>query len=279
MNFRAILMIVSAVICGASAAVGVGHVLRDQSHGGVEVVPVVEAAVDIPRGHMISAGEVRIGQWPKGMLPAGAISELEQVVGRISLGQLVSGEPVLDAKLGARDAGRGLAALVPKGMRAYTLMPSRGGAGTTGLSAALSVAGFILPGNKVDVLLNLRGSINDETGGGSSTTLLQSVEVLAVDQRLDAPADNKSNPKDLGSVTLLVTPDQAALLDLGQNLGQLALSLRNLSDSDPSATRPAMLRDVLGLKEKSLPATLQSALLGNRAPPPAKEARRSSTAS
>ena len=73
-------------------------------------------------------------------------------------------------------------------------MASRGGF-SPGLSAGLSVAGFILPGNKVDVLLNLRGNANDETGGGSTTTLLQSIEILAVDQRLDAPADNKVNPR------------------------------------------------------------------------------------
>jgi Flp pilus assembly protein CpaB len=75
--------------------------------------------------------------------------------------------------------------------------------------------------------------------------LLQSIEVLAVDQRLDAPADNKNNVKDLGSVTLLVTPDQAALLDLGQNLGQLSLSLRNLSDTKSASASTAKITDIV----------------------------------
>jgi pilus assembly protein CpaB len=184
------------------------------------------------------------------MVPDGAVDDIDKIAGRISLGQMVAGEPVLDGKLGARDAGRGLAALVPKGMRAYTLVPSRTGT-NPGLNAALSVAGFILPGNKVDVLLNLKGSASDDTGGGSTTTLLQSIEVLAVDQKLDAPADNKNNLKDLGSVTLLVTPDQAALLDLGENLGQLSLSLRNLSDTDSATTSPAKLIDIRGRPEKA----------------------------
>ena len=116
MSFRAILMIGSSLVCGASAAFGVSRVLRDPARGEVQTEAVVEAAVDIPRGHMIDASEVKIGQWPKEMLPSGAISDIDQVVGRFSLGQLVAGEPVLDAKLGARYAGRGLAALVPKGI-------------------------------------------------------------------------------------------------------------------------------------------------------------------
>src|SRR5262249_33279263 len=86
----------------------------------------------------------------------------------------------------------------------------------------------------------------------STTTLLQSVEILAVDQQLDAPADNKTNPRDLGSVTLLVTPAQAALLDLGQNLGLLTLSLRNPDDKDEAKTTPATLADVRFHQEKPI---------------------------
>ena len=89
---------------------------------------------------------------------------------------------------------------------------------------AQGVAGFILPGNRVDVLLSL-GEISGthETGGGSTITLHQNVEILAVDQKMDAPSDNKVDTKDLRSVTLLVTPQQANLLDLGQNKGMLHL--------------------------------------------------------
>jgi Flp pilus assembly protein CpaB len=86
-------------------------------------------------------------------------------------------------------------------------------------------------------LLTLRGGPDDETGGGSATTLLQAVEILAVDQRLDAPSENRVEK--LRSVTLLVTPDQASLLDLGQNMGTLALSLRNPSDVAKAETEPA----------------------------------------
>jgi Flp pilus assembly protein CpaB len=76
-----------------------------------------------------------------------------------------------------------------------------------------------------------------------------------VDQRLDAPAENKVDPKDLQSVTLLVTPEQAALLDLGQNLGQLTLSLRNLDDKSETSAEPATLAMLRSRSaSKSLPS-------------------------
>ncbi len=116
---------------------------------------------------------------------------------------------------------------------------------------AQGVAGFILPGNRVDVLLSM-GEIggSNETGGGSTTTLLQNVEILAVDQRMYAPSDNKVDTKDLRTVTLLVTPQQANFLDLAQNKGVLHLALRNLEDDKNSQTRPATLTDLKFHQEK-----------------------------
>src|SRR5262249_58073430 len=113
---------------------------------------------------------------------------------------------------------------------------------------ASGVAGFIIPHSRVDVLLTVTrtGGQNDPTGGGQTSTLIQDVEILAVDQLVKAPAENRVDPKELRSVTLLVTPQQAAKLDLGQNKGILHLSLRNPEDHAPAVTRPATLAD-LGL--------------------------------
>ena len=123
--------------------------------------------------------------------------------------------------------------MIPSGMRAFTIRTPHVAAG---------VGGFILPGNRVDVLLTTSGSgPNDVTGGGATTTLLQNVEVLAVAQRLDAPEANKVDPKEVSSVTLLVTPDHAAKLDLGMNRGLLHLALRNPEDNEEAETRPATM--------------------------------------
>src|SRR5437879_8830127 len=118
-------------------------------------------------------------------------------------------------------------------MRAFTIPTT---------NVASGVAGFVMPGNRVDVLLTMNGvGTREQTGGGVTTTLLQNIEILAVDQRIDAPVDNKVDPAQLRSVTLLVTPEEAARLDLGQNRGSLHLSLRNPEDTRHAQARPATL--------------------------------------
>jgi pilus assembly protein CpaB len=135
-----------------------------------------------------------------------------------------------------------MAWLIPRGMRAFTI---------TTANVTAGVAGFILPGNKVDVLLTVSsGGANDTTGGGNTTTLLQNVEILAVDQKIEAPVDNKVNASELHSVTLLVTPEQAAKLDLGQNKGTLHLTLRNPEDNVAAKVRPATVNDIQFLHEQ-----------------------------
>jgi len=152
-----------------------------------------------------------------------------------------------------------MAALIPSGMRAYTVQTSR---------VASKVAGFILPGNRVDVLMTLRGSFSDANGGGSTTTLLQAVEILAVGNLIDAPAGNQVNSNEVESVTLLVSPEQAARLDLGQAVGQLTLSLRNADDLSESDTQPATLADIRFSQMKP-----QSTTESVAQPPPVPQAR------
>jgi len=128
------------------------------------------------------------------------------------------------------------------------------------------VAGFILPGNKVDVLLTLT---MEGKRGSMTTTLLQNLEILAVDQRIDAPVDNRVDPNQLRSVTLLVTPDQAAKLGLGQNKGALHLSLRNHGDDQLAITSPARLAELEGYREEP-PVVKVVAEAPKPTPPPQK---------
>ena len=240
MSVRAIAVLGLAIVCGASSALGVylwrGRVVQVVA----ETVPVVVATAEIARGEVVSESKVAVRQWPRELAPQGVARELEAVVSRTALTPMFTAEPILTSKLADRDAGRGLAALIPDGRRAYTIQTSR---------VASNVAGFVMPGNRVDVLLTMRGGPDDNTGGGSSTTLLQAVEILAIDQHLDAPAENRVEPQQLRSVTLLVTPDQVSLLDLGQNMGTLALSLRNPADLAEAETNPATV-NVLRFTER-----------------------------
>jgi pilus assembly protein CpaB len=272
MSVRTIMIVALALVIGLSAAAGVNMVINNRSGAAVvETVPVVTAAVAIPRGGSITAQQLKLADYPRRMVPTGALTKLEDAVDRGVYIPMVPGEPVLEAKLAPKGAGRGLAALVPTGMRAFTIQTP---------NVASGVAGFILPGNHVDVLLTMTGGNDDGSGGGSTTTLLQKVEILAVDQKIDAPADNKMDSNQLRSVTLLVTPGQAARLDLGQNKGTLHLSLRNMEDNLAALTAPATMNELRFHQEKpwderakGVLAALAKALAeGRKADPPAPPA-------
>jgi pilus assembly protein CpaB len=239
---RTVTIVLLALVFGGSAAYGINYLIRRPAAPKVDTVSVVVAAADVPRFTSLTPDQLTTRDYPKDLVPPGALTSVEDAVGRAPHSPLIKDEPLLDGKLTKKGAGRGLAAVVPNGMRAFTIQ-------TPNVSAG--VAGFILPGNKVDVLLTMSGQgTNDSTGGGSTTTLLQQVEILAVDQRVDAPSGNMVDPKELRSVTLLVTPDQAAKLDLGQNKGTLHLSLRNPEDREAANTRPATLAGLRFLQEK-----------------------------
>jgi pilus assembly protein CpaB len=236
------MIVTLALIFGGSAAVGINSFLSNTSEPRVEVVPVVVAATEMPRGGNITAELVKVREFPKDLAPAGALSKVEDALDRGVAIPLMKDDPVMESKLAPKGAGRGLAALIPTGMRAYSVKVP---------DVAQGVAGFILPGNRVDVLLSI-GELpgSNETGGGSTTTLLQNVEILAVDQKTHAPTDNKVDTKELRTVTLLVTPQQANLLDLGQNKGTLHLDLRNLEDRQAVHTQPATMVDLRFRQEK-----------------------------
>lgn len=260
MSSRTILVVFLALISGAGMAVGVLQSNRPTDNR-ISMVQedVLVAVVDLHRGRTVTKADFEIRQWPEGLAPKNALRDVEEALGRVVIGQILTGELILSPKLASDESGLGLASMVPPQMRAVTIMAS---------SVALNVAGFVLPGNKVDVLLNLRGGRGDDpTGGGSTTTLLQAVEVLAVDQQLQAPADNKVDPKALSSVTLLVTPDQANVLDLAQNMGTLSLALRNPTDEADSQVQAATLAEIRRLAMPPQDTSRTMFLDGDEMPP------------
>jgi pilus assembly protein CpaB len=276
------LVVVLALVFGGSAAVGVNSLLQSQQVPKGETVSVIVAATDVPRGGLLTADLLKAHEFPKDLAPANAISKVEDALDRTVFIPLIKDDPILSSKLAPKGSGRGMSALVPKGMRAFTIHTP---------SIESGVAGFVLPGNRVDVLLTVGdlppvnqaqvtlpgGSATPSafgprpTGGGSTTTLLQNIEILAVDQKIEAPAENKMDARELRSVTLLVTPQHANLLDLGQSKGTLHLALRNIEDKESARTRPATLTDLQfhqeppwDVKAKSVLAALAEALAQRR---------------
>ena len=177
---------VLALVFGGSAAVGIVKFRAPQPAPAPETVPVVVAAADVPRGGTITADLIKTRDYPKDLVPPGA----DQARGRGRPGgvsPLVKDEPVLDAKLSAEGAGRGMAALIPKGMRAVTIQTP---------NVASGVAGFVLPGNKVDVLLTVTAPGSQRrTGGGGTTTLLQKWRSWPSTSAVDAPAETRSTSR------------------------------------------------------------------------------------
>lgn len=240
MSVRTVLVGVLALVFGLSAALGIQMVVQQQQQAAAkppptETVPVVMAAADIPRFTTITLDMLKLKEVPKEMVPSDALTRSEEALERCTLTFIGEGELVLTSKLAGKGI-RGMATAIPNGMRAVTIRT---------FDVATSVGGFALPGSRVDVVLSLRGTGggNDPTGGGTSLTILQNVEVLAVDQKVETPADQKVDLERLRSVTVLVTPEQGAKLQLGQNLGVLHLSLRNPHDKSVAVNAMSSLKD------------------------------------
>lgn len=177
---------------------------------------VVVANRPITAGIAISADDVKLIDIAKEALPLGAAHKVELLFGRISKVNIAPGEIILDRMLNLPGATGGLAYSITPGMRAISM----------GVNEISDVAGFVLPGNYVDVLLTAK----DDSGRPTSKILLNRVLVLAIAQ--DRLAQDEAKPKLASSVTLEVTPSQANQLDEGRSLGTLSLTLRNQSESN-----------------------------------------------
>src|SRR5262249_15547931 len=161
---------------------------------------------------MVTKEHLKIREVPKDHVHVRAVTKIDDAVNRAAMTPLIKDEALLEDKLAPKGSRGSMAWVTKSGMRAFTIHTP---------SLASGVAGFVMPGDRVDVLLTMTGETNDGRGGGSTSTLLQNIEVMAVDQTIEAPAENKLDVNKLRSVTLHVTPDQALKLELGQNRGTL----------------------------------------------------------
>ncbi|MEK7315035.1 MAG: Flp pilus assembly protein CpaB, partial [Candidatus Eisenbacteria bacterium] len=178
-------------------------------------VPVVVTATDLTFGTKLDRAQLRVVRYPKESVPNGAFSSIDSVAGQTTKIFLAAREPITDLKLSSR--GGGLSMLVRPGMRATSLE----------VNQVSGVSGFILPGDKIDVLCTIDGHGRDEET--VTKTILQNAEVLASGQKT-AQQDNK--PITVQAVTILVDPAGAEKLALGLHEGRLHLVLRNPEDSD-----------------------------------------------
>jgi pilus assembly protein CpaB len=177
---------------------------------------IIVAAEDLQVGTKIEDKDIRLVRFPSADLPAGVFHQRTKVVGRGVVLPIAKGEFILTSKLAGENAGSGLPALIPLGMRAVSVR----------VNDTTSVSGFVLPGTRVDVLLtgNPQGSNESQT-----TTVLENVAVIATGQRLERNSAGEAQTAPV--VTLLLSPDDAERLTLATSQGHIQLALRNPLDT------------------------------------------------
>jgi pilus assembly protein CpaB len=192
---------------------------------------IVVAARDLPAGSIVRREDVETVGWPGSAIPEGFTLQAGDVVGRGLIVEVRKNEPVLDWKLAQREAGGGLSITIPEGMRAVSVE----------VDEVIGVAGFVLPGTRVDVLATVMPG-NDRSRT-TTRTILQNIRALAADQKYQQ--DIEGEPQYVTVVTLLVTPPQAEALTLAATEGRIQLALRNTLDSEEIQTQGQRITSLL----------------------------------
>ena len=204
---------------------------------------VVLASKPMGVGMTVKAADLKLGKVPVSAFPKGAFSKPEEVIDRPVTSNILMDEPVLEGRLAARGSGIGLAPMIPVGMRAVAVR----------VNDVAGVAGFVLPGMRVDVLVTGRPP---ESNGTVTTTCLQNILVLSAGTTIQA--DGKGQAIQAPTVTLLVSPDQAETMTLANSEGHVQLVLRNGSDQTIERTSGRELAELYGARRSKPAASAQS---------------------
>ncbi len=210
---------------------------------------LVVAARALGTGVSIKPDDIKLVRVPADQFPKGGFSSTEEVLGRPVVSSVLADEPVREGRLAARGSGMGLAPIIPAGMRAVAVK----------VNEVVGVAGFVLPGMHVDVLVTGRPVGQDAT---MTKTILQDILVLAAGQTIEP--DARGQAINAPVVTLLVTPAQAEALTLASE-DRIQLVLRNSSDRGAEKT-PG--RDMTELFDKARAPRPTPAPVARRSPPP-----------
>lgn len=234
-------------VASAVATMALLSAYLDEQLTGAEVrtVPVVVAKVEIPLGTPLQADHLTLVQWPDGTAPDGVFSAPDSVTDRVAISKIHRGEPILASKLAALGAGAGLAAVLPAGVLAASVR----------VDDVVGVAGFIHPGDRVEVIATMRPE-QSNSSPPISKVILQNITVLAVGKQVDR--DDRSSRTSIPATvaTLMVTHAEAESLALVANGGgKLLLALRSAVDQDIVATNGVVATRLLA---SALPPPKQS---------------------
>jgi pilus assembly protein CpaB len=204
----------------------------------------VTAAANLEAGQMLRAENLRMIDWPATMPLQGAYTNTQSLVGRVVLYPLAAGEPILERQLSTPGTSNGITVKIPDGMRAVALRTDE----------IVGVAGFLLPGTHVDVLVTLhQANVPDQF----TTTVLQDAQVLATGQKTQPDPDGK--PATATVVTILVSPQDAERVVLAATQGTVHFVLRNGADRLEVKGAPVLLSQLSGIPTTSAPEKSNSA--------------------
>ena len=204
-----------AVVAGLVATVGIrSYIARKTYIAPLATGQVVVAITEVSPGNALNGTSLKIATWPKELIPPQAASALNQVDGRVALNPISNGEPVLFSKLAPVGTAAGLSSLMEENKRAFTVR----------VDDVSGVAGFIHPGDKVDVLADMK--LHEES---FSKTILQNLKVLSTGQIWEQKGGD-GKPMLVNTVTMELTPQQSEIMNLASNEGKIRLVLRGRSN-------------------------------------------------
>jgi pilus assembly protein CpaB len=220
--------------------------VRMQSQGHpVAANKLVVAKHDLQVGTLVRDSDLDEVSWG-GPVPDDAVKTMADAAGRGVVATIYQSEPILAHRLATKGAGAGLAATIPMGLRAVALR----------VNEVVGLAGFVLPGMRVDVLMAGTTPSPDQARSGTlCRTILQNIEVLSAGQKIEKTADGK--PESVQVVNLLVSPDQAEILNLASSETKVQLVLRNPLDTKAEVTKGTSIAQLFGVS--IVPAVAHSA--------------------
>jgi pilus assembly protein CpaB len=245
-----------AVLAGGGLAYGTYDYLQNVPVKTVTVPTkkVVVANANLSLGRQLRREDLAAIDWPVASVPEGSFEDPAAIVDRGLIVSVVKNEPILPAKLASKEAGAGLPPIIPPGKRALSVR----------VNEVIGVAGYVLPGTRVDVVATANPTSRSEDI--TTKVVLQNVEVLAAGTRLEQDTPD-GKPMQVTVVTLLVTPDESERLALASTEGKIQLALRNPMDTATLVTPGVKPGILLGM---SRPAAMvrRPAAPGQPAPPP-----------
>lgn len=202
---------------------------------------VAVAAKALPMGTLLTATDVKLVAWPQASPVAGAFTKVDEVVNRGLLSSVVENEPLTAAKVAVAEAGAGLAPTIPPGMRAVSVK----------VDEVVGVAGFAVPGARVDVVVTL-----NQQEQSVSRVAVTNVQVLTAGTKYDQDQARDGKPLPVSVVTLLVTPEDAERISLAASVGRVTLALRNPMDPEATSTKGIRMASLMGAADPPPPSTV-----------------------